>query len=125
LDLNKEDILPMVVIRLSRTGTKNSAFYHIVVTDSRNSRDSGRYIERLGYFNPNARGQDIPLLFEKERIEYWTSKGAQVSERVNTLMKEFAKGRLQPQTPATPKAVKAKKPAPAATAAEGTASSEE
>lgn len=114
----------MVVIRLSRTGTKNSAFYHIVVTDSRNARDSGRYIERLGFYNPNARGQDVPLLFEKERIDYWTSKGAQVSDRVTILMKEFAKGRLQPQIPAKPKAAKAKKPA-AADTAEKTTSTEE
>ncbi|MGY8814189.1 MAG: 30S ribosomal protein S16 [Gammaproteobacteria bacterium] len=80
----------MVTIRLSRSGAKKRPFYHIVVTDSRNRRD-GRYIERLGYFNPIATGQEIELHMEKERIQYWLNHGAQASERVNDLFKKYQK----------------------------------
>lgn len=80
----------MVTIRLSRGGAKNRPFYHVVVTDSRNSRD-GRYIERLGFFNPLARGNEERLRLDSERIEYWRSKGAQPSERVASLIKEAGK----------------------------------
>ncbi len=80
----------MVSIRLSRGGAKNRPFYHVVVTDSRNSRD-GRYIERLGFFNPLARGSEERLRLDGERIEYWQSHGAQASERVAKLIKEAAK----------------------------------
>ncbi len=80
----------MVVIRLARGGAKDSPFYHVVVTDSRNSRD-GRYIERLGFFNPMARGQEEKLRIDLERIEHWKSKGAQPSERVAKLIKQAAK----------------------------------
>lgn len=76
----------MVVIRLSRGGTNKRPFYHLVVTDSRRPRDSG-YIERLGYFNPMAKGGEIPLKLEQERINYWLSKGAKPSERVAHLLK--------------------------------------
>lgn len=76
----------MVTIRLSRGGAKKRPFYHIVVTDSRSSRD-GRHIERLGFFNPIARGNDIKLRFNDERLNYWLSKGAQPSERVAQLIK--------------------------------------
>ena len=76
----------MVTIRLSRGGAKKKPFYHIVVTDSRKRRDSG-YIERLGYFNPVARGQEVRLHLEKERIQYWLDQGAQPSERVSTILK--------------------------------------
>ncbi|MDH5436106.1 MAG: 30S ribosomal protein S16 [Gammaproteobacteria bacterium] len=79
----------MVTIRLSRSGAKKRAFYHVVVTDSRNRRD-GRYIERLGFFNPVARGQEEKLRLDKERIEYWISKGAQTSDRVASLIKSAA-----------------------------------
>ena len=80
----------MVVIRLARSGQKNRPFYHVVVTDSRNSRD-GRYIERLGFFNPLAKGSEERLRLDAERIEYWQSKGAQPSERVAKLLKDAKK----------------------------------
>ena len=80
----------MVTIRLSRTGVKKRPFYHIVVTDSRNARD-GRYIERLGFFNPIATGGEERLRFNQERIDHWFSKGAQASERVANLLKQAEK----------------------------------
>lgn len=80
----------MVTIRLSRGGAKKRPFYHVVVTDSRNNRD-GRYIERLGFFNPIARGKEVRLQLNDERIGYWISQGAQASDRVASLMKEAAK----------------------------------
>jgi small subunit ribosomal protein S16 len=79
----------MVTIRLSRGGAKKRPFYHVVVTDSRNRRD-GRYIERLGFFNPVAKGQEERLRLDKDRIDYWVSKGAQTSERVAKLIKSAA-----------------------------------
>ena len=79
----------MVTIRLSRGGAKKKPFYHIVVTDSRNRRD-GRYIERVGFFNPMAKGQEVRLNVEGERVKYWISQGAQTSERVGKLLKEAA-----------------------------------
>ena len=79
----------MVKIRLSRTGAKKKPFYHIVVTDSRKKRD-GRSLERLGYFNPMATGQEVLLNIDMERVEYWVSQGAQTSERVAKLLKENA-----------------------------------
>lgn len=78
----------MVVIRLARSGAKKRPFYHMVVTDKRNPRD-GRYIERVGYFNPVARGQDIRLRINQERINYWQSVGAKASNRVDDLLAEF------------------------------------
>ena len=76
----------MVSIRLSRGGAKKRPFYHIVVTDSRNRRD-GRYIERVGFYNPRARGQEEVLRLDDERIAYWIGEGAQPSERVANLIK--------------------------------------
>jgi small subunit ribosomal protein S16 len=81
----------MVVIRLARGGAKKHPFYHIVVTDSRNARD-GRYIERIGYFNPVARGQEIRFRINEERFNHWSSTGAQASHRVSHLVKELDKG---------------------------------
>lgn len=80
----------MVTIRLARGGAKNRPFYHVVVTDSRNSRD-GRYIERLGFFNPLARGNEEALRLDTDRIDYWQSVGAQPSERVAKLIKNARK----------------------------------
>ena len=77
----------MVKIRLSRGGAKKKPFYHIVVADSRKSRD-GRNIERLGFFNPVARGQEERLRLDLERVDYWTGVGAQVSDRVKTLVSD-------------------------------------
>lgn len=76
----------MVSIRLARGGSKKRPFYHVVVSDSRSPRD-GRYIERLGFFNPQARGQEERLRLDNERIDYWLSIGAQPSERVSSLIK--------------------------------------
>ena len=80
----------MVTIRLSRTGAKKRPFYHVVVTDSRSKRD-GRYIERVGFFNPVARGKEERLRLNDERIQYWFGQGAQTTERVASLLKEAAK----------------------------------
>jgi len=79
----------MVTIRLARAGAKKRPFYHIVVADSRNPRD-GRFIERLGYFNPIATGGENPLQINVERVDYWVSQGARPSERVTKLLKQQA-----------------------------------
>ena len=94
----------MVVIRLARAGAKKRPFYHIVVTDSRRRRDSN-HIERIGYFNPVARGQEVPLHVETERLAYWQGVGAQLSDRVNFLVKSHAKNVATKD--ATPKEAKA------------------
>ena len=80
----------MVKIRLARGGAKRLPFYHIVVTDSRNRRD-GRNIERLGYFNPMARGQEVRLNVNLDRVDHWLNVGAQTSERVGHLITEARK----------------------------------
>ena len=80
----------MVSIRLSRGGAKKRPFYHIVVTDQRNRRD-GRYIERVGFFNPVARGAEEKLRVDLDRIEHWIGQGAQPSDRVSSLVKNFRK----------------------------------
>ena len=77
----------MVKIRLSRGGAKKQPFYHIVVTDSRKARD-GRKIERVGFFNPVARGQEQRLRVDLERVDYWKGVGAQLSDRVKSLVSE-------------------------------------
>ncbi|MEE9493578.1 MAG: 30S ribosomal protein S16 [Gammaproteobacteria bacterium] len=77
----------MVTIRLARGGAKKRPFYHVVVTDSRNPRD-GRYIERLGFFNPMATGQSVRLNMDVDRINHWIGQGAQPSDRVAKLIKE-------------------------------------
>lgn len=79
----------MVSIRLARGGAKKRPFYHIVVTDSRNRRD-GRYVERIGFFNPIAAGGEVALQVDHERAQYWLTQGAQPSERVATLLKQQA-----------------------------------
>lgn len=80
----------MVTIRPARGGAKKRPFYSIVVTDSRNARD-GRFIERVGFFNPVARGQEERLRLNMERLAYWISNGAQASDRVAQLVKEAQK----------------------------------
>lgn len=80
----------MVTIRLSRGGAKKRPFYHFVVTDSRNRRD-GRYIERLGYFDPLGDGSDTALRIDLERVDYWLGHGARPSERVASLLKQYRK----------------------------------
>ncbi len=80
----------MVTIRLARSGSKKRPFYHVTVADSRRARN-GRFIERVGFFNPVARGQEETLRLDLERIEYWLSKGAQPSGRVASLIKDQKK----------------------------------
>jgi small subunit ribosomal protein S16 len=77
----------MVIIRLARSGAKKNPYYFITVADERRPRD-GSFIERLGFFNPSARGQEERLRVDLDKISEWVSKGAQLSERVQTLVKE-------------------------------------
>lgn len=80
----------MVVIRLARGGAKKRPFYQIIVTDSRNARD-GRFIERIGFFNPTAQGQAEKLRLDADRFAHWVSQGAQPSERVASLAAQAKK----------------------------------
>ncbi|MBL8481167.1 MAG: 30S ribosomal protein S16 [Rhodocyclaceae bacterium] len=80
----------MVVIRLARGGAKKRPFYNIVATDSRNRRD-GRFIERVGFYNPCATATEKGLSINQERLAYWTSHGAQMSPTVARLAKQAAK----------------------------------
>ena len=80
----------MVTIRLARGGSKKRPFYNIVVTDSRNARD-GRFIEKIGFFNPIAQGQAEKLRIDLERINHWVGQGASQSERVTQLVKQAQK----------------------------------
>ena len=77
----------MVTIRLARGGSKKRPFFHLTVSDSRKARN-GRFIERVGFFNPIARGAEERLRIDNERVDYWVSQGAQLSDRVATLVKE-------------------------------------
>ncbi|SDT91531.1 30S ribosomal protein S16 [Halopseudomonas salegens] len=77
----------MVTIRLARGGSKKRPFYHLTVANSRNARD-GRFVERVGFFNPIANGGEIRLSVNQERVDYWLSQGAQPSERVAALLKD-------------------------------------
>jgi small subunit ribosomal protein S16 len=85
-DGRQEFALAMVKIRLARAGAKKRPFYHVVATDSRKSRD-GRFIERLGYYNPKAVGTEQRLVLDQARVEYWQKQGAQISDRVTFLIK--------------------------------------
>ena len=80
----------MVTIRLSRGGAKKRPFYQIVVTDSRSPRD-GRFIERVGFFNPIAQGNAERRRVDLERVNHWVAQGASLSDRVATLVKEAQK----------------------------------
>jgi small subunit ribosomal protein S16 len=80
----------MVVIRLARSGSKKRPFYNIVAADSRNRRD-GRFIERVGYYNPVASGNEKGLVVNVERLSYWQGTGAQLSDTVARLVKQSAK----------------------------------
>ncbi|TQV86573.1 30S ribosomal protein S16 [Aliikangiella coralliicola] len=77
----------MVTIRLARGGSKKRPFYHMVVTDKRSARD-GRFIERVGFFNPVATGQEERIRVDQERVDHWIGQGAQLSDRVKKLVKE-------------------------------------
>ena len=81
----------MVTIRLSRGGSKKRPFYHLTVTDSRNARD-GRFIERVGFFNPVAQGQAERLRIDLERVDHWIGLGAKASDRVQRLIKDARQG---------------------------------
>ena len=76
----------MVRIRLSRGGSKKRPFFHVVATNSRSSRD-GKYIERLGFYNPNAKDNEEDIKIDSERVKYWKSVGAQMSDKVRYLLK--------------------------------------
>lgn len=80
----------MVTIRLSRGGSKKRPFYHLTVTNSRSARN-GRFLERIGFFNPVARGQEERLRIDADRLAHWVDQGAQLSERVEQLVKESKK----------------------------------
>lgn len=80
----------MVKIRLTRGGAKKRPFYHVIVTDSRSARD-GRNIERVGFYNPVASGQEKRIELNVERIQHWIGHGAQMSDKVADLFKQNAK----------------------------------
>lgn len=89
----------MVKIRLARSGAKKRPYFNVVATDSRSSRD-GKFIERLGFYNPSAMGQEVKLSLDVEKINGWVSKGAQVSERVAYLVKTSPKPAAAPEAAA-------------------------
>ncbi|KGM53789.1 30S ribosomal protein S16 [Lysobacter daejeonensis GH1-9] len=80
----------MVKIRLTRGGAKKRPFYHIIVTDSRSARD-GRNIERVGFYNPVAQGNEKRVELNVERVKHWVANGAQLTDKVAVLYKEAAK----------------------------------
>ena len=80
----------MVTIRLTRRGTTNVPFFHVVVTDSR-KRQGGKSLEQVGFYNPKPVKNEVGLKLDLGRIDYWVSKGAQLSERVNHLVREYRK----------------------------------
>ena len=80
----------MVTIRMNRGGAKGRPFYNIVATDSRSRRD-GRFVERVGFYNPIASGTEEDLRIDLARLNYWQGVGAQVSPSVQRLIKQFAK----------------------------------
>jgi small subunit ribosomal protein S16 len=79
----------MVVIRLARGGAKKRPFYNMVVTDSRNARD-GRFVERLGFYDPKAPEGRESLRVDLERLAYWRGQGAQLSSTAARLVKQFS-----------------------------------
>lgn len=80
----------MVVIRLARAGAKKRPFYNIVVTDSRNRRDGG-FVERLGFHNPIATGNEESFRIAQDRLAYWQGVGAQLSDKVEYLVSKANK----------------------------------
>tara|TARA_B100000902_G_C26955855_1_gene738108 strand:- start:347 stop:604 length:258 start_codon:yes stop_codon:yes gene_type:complete len=80
----------MVSIRLARGGAKKKPFYHLVAADSRRAR-GGRYIERLGYYNPFAKDTETSVEIDLDRIDYWVSVGAKLSERAIKLVDSYRK----------------------------------
>jgi small subunit ribosomal protein S16 len=86
----------MVTIRLARHGSKKNPFYHITVADRASKRD-GRFVERVGFFNPVAKGQAEELRVDLERVDHWLAVGAQPSEMVGKLIKRARKNAAQPE----------------------------
>ena len=82
----------MVVVRLAKSGAKKNPYYFITVADSRKPRD-GAFIERLGFFNPSAKGSEERMRFNIERLDHWIGQGAQLSDKVKELAKD---ARLSP-----------------------------
>ena len=80
----------MVTIRLARVGSKKRPFYHLTVADQRNPRD-GRFIARVGFHNPVARGQEEVTRINMQRIDFWIGQGAQPTDRVAGLIKAARK----------------------------------
>lgn len=80
----------MVVVRLARGGAKKRPFFNVVATDKQNRRD-GRFIERLGFYNPVAAESEHAFSVSTDRVSYWQSKGAQISPTVQRLLKQHAK----------------------------------
>jgi small subunit ribosomal protein S16 len=117
----------MVVIRLSRGGSKKNPFYNVVVAESRNRRD-GRFIERVGFYNPSAQSGVEGLRVDTARVAHWTSNGAQLSDTVARLVKFHAKGpeaMLAAKAKDAEKAAAAKAKAVAAEAAKVKAAADE
>ena len=98
----------MVIIRLARGGAKKSPFYSVVVADSRNRRD-GRFIERVGFYNPLAKEGQEGLRLDSARITHWQGNGAQLSDCVARLVKQSAKSAVVAQEPVKAKAAKTSK----------------
>ena len=82
----------MVVVRLAKSGAKKKPYYFITVADSRKPRD-GAFIERLGFFNPSAKGSEERMRFNTDRLDHWITQGAQLSDKVKELAKD---ARLSP-----------------------------
>ena len=87
----------MVIIRLSRGGSKKRPFYHLTVADHHRARD-GRFIERVGFFNPRASGKEETIRIDLERVDYWVRQGARMSDRVKKLVKDYRKASLAADT---------------------------
>jgi len=87
----------MVIIRLARGGAKKRPFFNVVVANSRYARD-GRFIERVGFYNPRAAGGEEALRVQLDRVAYWQSKGAQLSATATRLIKQFAASKNAPAT---------------------------
>ena len=79
----------MVVIRLARSGAKKRPFFNMVVADSRSRRD-GRFVERIGYYNPKASASEPVLRVDAQRLAYWQGNGARLSPTVARLVKQHA-----------------------------------
>lgn len=85
----------MVKIRLARHGAKKHPFFHLTVADEAAARD-GRFIERVGFYNPVAKGQETPLRVDLERVDYWLSVGAQATDRAGQLISVARRAAAEP-----------------------------